>query len=271
MTASARQRAQELPCIWVLAGVLSYRLCDRNYQCEGCELHHALRGKDRYRREADSRLGPGTGPGPEGATPETALEERVGSCLSSLVAGCKLHLDRFYTRAHFWLHPHHGDRVALGLDDHILRLLRPIDEIVAPRAGLRIRRGEPCGWIARRKMALPLETPISGEVEAVNEMYLEAVRTTTTSRDADPWLLRLLPGEPLGAVDGLCRGEGALSLYLRNIQLVKQYLREALSSGPVPGLGLTLPDGGVRELDLEAILGPEGFERLVHDTLHLEV
>jgi len=29
-------------CVWVDAGVISYRLCPLNYQCERCSLHHAL-------------------------------------------------------------------------------------------------------------------------------------------------------------------------------------------------------------------------------------
>ena len=33
-----------LPCIWMGAGLLRYRLCDREYDCEHCPLDAALRG-----------------------------------------------------------------------------------------------------------------------------------------------------------------------------------------------------------------------------------
>lgn len=36
--------ADSLPCIWMSAGLLSYRLCDREYDCEHCPLDAALRG-----------------------------------------------------------------------------------------------------------------------------------------------------------------------------------------------------------------------------------
>lgn len=34
---------EPLKCIWMLAGVLTYRLCDRQYDCEHCPLDAALR------------------------------------------------------------------------------------------------------------------------------------------------------------------------------------------------------------------------------------
>ncbi len=34
---------EPLKCIWMLAGVLTYRLCDREYDCERCPLDAALR------------------------------------------------------------------------------------------------------------------------------------------------------------------------------------------------------------------------------------
>jgi hypothetical protein len=31
-------------CLWMLSGVLNYRLCDRDFDCEHCPLDRALRG-----------------------------------------------------------------------------------------------------------------------------------------------------------------------------------------------------------------------------------
>lgn len=35
---------EELKCVWMVAGVLSYRLCNRAYECESCLLDKALQG-----------------------------------------------------------------------------------------------------------------------------------------------------------------------------------------------------------------------------------
>jgi hypothetical protein len=36
-----------LPCLWTTAGVLAYRLCDLEYDCDHCPLDAALRGAAR--------------------------------------------------------------------------------------------------------------------------------------------------------------------------------------------------------------------------------
>ena len=33
-----------IPCVWMSAGLLTYRLCDRGYECERCPLDAGIRG-----------------------------------------------------------------------------------------------------------------------------------------------------------------------------------------------------------------------------------
>jgi hypothetical protein len=35
--------AGSLPCVWMAAGLLAYKLCDRGFDCESCPLDCALR------------------------------------------------------------------------------------------------------------------------------------------------------------------------------------------------------------------------------------
>ncbi|UCC72571.1 MAG: hypothetical protein JSV86_19775 [Gemmatimonadota bacterium] len=264
MTESLAREGEELTCIWVLAGVLSYRLCDRNYECEACALFHALRGGPISGSEEETD---GSSEIAAGSAPDTAVEGRVNSCLSRLIAGCKLHLDRSYSPNHFWLSCQQGREVFLGLDRHILKILYPIDEIVTPRVGLRLKQGEPFGWITRGRIAIPMAAPISGEVKAVNGPYLDAVRARGRIEDPQDWLLRLDAFEPLDAIQGLYRGEEILVWYLRNTRVLKRYLREAVYPKADHELGPTLSAGGAPEPDLEDVLGREQFERLIDEIL----
>lgn len=36
--------AGALPCVWMSAGLVAYKLCDRNFECEGCPFDLAMRG-----------------------------------------------------------------------------------------------------------------------------------------------------------------------------------------------------------------------------------
>ncbi len=269
MAVSPLEGSEELPCIWVLAGVLSYRLCDRNYECEQCELFHALRGHGSGAAGASEYL-----PADEAAELEpaqVAVEDQVNNYVSRLIEGCELHLDRPYTAGHFWLKDAGADGVTAGLDGHVMRLLQPVDDVVAPRVGVLLRRGEPCGWIVRGRLTIPLDTPIAGEVVSVNQAYLEQVRSGTVSGDGDEWLLRLSPHESPDAVPNVYQGDRTLVWFLRKIRLLKRALREVVALEGQATLGPTLADGGATNINVEQVLGRARFEALVDRLFHMQI
>jgi len=267
---------EELPCIWVLAGVLSYRPCDRDYDCESCELFSVLSGKSgaapaQRRAEAQAAVGvaaaePATVP----ARDAGFVNGLVNPYVWRLLQGCQLHLDRPYSPGHCWLREEGGGEVAVGLDGHVMRMLHPVDEIVAPRVGVWLKRGEPCGWIMRGHSAIPLDAPLSGEVLAVNDRYRSSVRRGKSTGDGDQWLFRLAAHEAVDEVTELLRGERTLVWFLEKIRLLKRKLREAVAPGAPEALGVTMSDGGAPPY-LETVLGHDRFEALVEELFHMQI
>lgn len=47
--------AGELKCIWMVAGVLSYKLCNRAFQCDSCPLDRVLQTMDDHGGPAASQ------------------------------------------------------------------------------------------------------------------------------------------------------------------------------------------------------------------------
>ena len=257
-------RASEtLPCIWVLAGVLSYRLCDQGYDCEHCALFHALRGGNR------SAVGT-AGPLP---APPLVVEDPVHAYVCRLIGGCELHLDRAYSPGHFWIDSidrEQPDQATLGLDGHVWRVLHPVDDVVLPRVETRLKRGGPCGWIERRHMVVPLTAPVAGEVLAVNDPYLASLREQRTAGDGEAWLLRLRTHESPDRVPDLLRGEDVLHWYLAQVRLLRRHLEAALTPAEGARLGRTLNDGGAPQPDLEAVVGSAGYQRLVDEIFYTQ-
>jgi glycine cleavage system H lipoate-binding protein len=262
---SIRGKEQEPPCVWVLAGVLNYRLCDRSFECEGCELFHALAGGTHAGRPEAPGPAPGPGAASSGTPAESVswTEEQVTSHLCHVLGDYQLHLDRHYRPPHFWLLDEGDGEVRVGLASHVLRILSPIDEIITPGIGLHLKRNQPCGWITRNGMAISLSMPISGMVSEVNDVPLAHDEAMPDSDD--PWLFRVESSEPLSEVEGLVRGEEMLLWYLDSIRMLKRYLREAVSLPGVQTLGPVMADGGERELCLEDVLGRARFERLLDE------
>lgn len=257
MTQATNVRPEEPPCIWALAGVLSHRPCDRNYECESCPLFRAL-------SEGPAIVG-GAGLAPSAPTAaESVLEQQVNVYLARLLAGCTLHLDWSYSPGHWWVDVSQAPTVSLGIEPYVLRLLQPLDDVVTAPVGVSVLRPEACGWIRHGRVSVPLHAPISGQVEQVNTHALAALQAPGTFGDGDEWLLRIKAREDPADVPGLYCGVEALAWHLDSVQRVKRALREALGQPqPTGGLGVTLADGGEPNLDLEAVLGPARFDALV--------
>lgn len=255
---TARRSTEELPCIWVLSGVLNYHLCDRNYECEGCELYRALSGGGR----ASCHHAEGFEPDAIGISGRTSPSGQAGSHLSRLLAGCRLYLDRPYRPPHFWLTETDTDVVTVGLDGSLLRMLSPIRRVVSPGPGLYLERDQPCGWIAREHLAVPLKMPIAGEVLETNAAYAEADEPCRL-REGDDWLFRVRPAERLEDVSGIVRAEDTLAWYADRLRTVKQAILEALVVPGESAVGPVLADGGAPQTSLERVLGKPAFEDLI--------
>jgi glycine cleavage system H lipoate-binding protein len=246
--------AAELPCVWVTAGVLSYRLCDREFDCEACPLHLALRGGAAGAVAGGSSRAPATG-GARGDDP-------VGGYLAALGADCTLHLDRAYSEEGLWMETAPSGEVRIGMDDYTLRLLQPADDVVLPRIGSWLPHGAPCAWIYRGRLAIALRCPVAGEVVAVHPRPALAPPHDGDSA-ADRWWFRLRPHEPVAAAAGLFRNEALLGWYLARVRAVHEQLDAVVTPAEGRLAGPLMNDGGTPTGDLESVLGRERFEALV--------
>ncbi len=254
METRADRTQPELPCVWVSAGVLSYRPCDRDFECEGCPLYLALRGG----KEAAAAGAPGEGrPGMP-----ARRDDLVERYLAELGSGCTLHLDRAYSADGLWVASELGDELRLGLDDYTLRLLQPVVEVVLPRVGVCLSHGAPCAWVNRRRLAIALHCPVAGEVVAVHPRAA-AGPTRKGESPGERWWFRLKPHEPVASAAGVYRHEALLSWYLGRMRAVRDQLDAVVNGPEASAVGPALADGGAPARDLETVLGRGRFEALV--------
>lgn len=256
MNGSGYRRGQEeLPCVWSLAGVLSMRPCDRGYDCDSCDLYHALSGKGPRGAQARVRR-------PILSQTERELEANVGRIVSALMNGCHLDLDRWYGQDGIWVTPADSGELEIGLVGCVWRVLEPIRELVPPRRGLSFQPSETCGWLVRSDRAIPIRAPVGGTVTEVNESTVRRVRSTGRVDDPESWLFRMEAElEPMERA-GMFRGEDTLVWHLRKLRILKGYLREALESSQA-GVGAVMADGGCVETNLETVLGRDRFIALI--------
>jgi len=233
------------PCVWMSAGLVSYKLCDRNFDCESCPLDAALRGaRPAARPGAESMAGAGR--------------------------PVSFPADRLYNSGHTWVADAGASgpaarRMRVGLDGFAVALLD------APRA-VRVSvngtvcRGEAMCEIETSAGTLPLAAPVNGRVERLNPLLSDGVEALRRSPYEDGWLLEITLSGRDGLDDLHDDGEARhrASFDLRHLRRRAALL--LLSDNAE--VGATLPDGGELAMDLPGLLGGRRYLDLLREIVH---
>jgi len=221
------------PCIWMTAGVVSYKLCDREYDCERCPLDKALRS---------------------GATDEDPAEALGPAAL-------EFRNDRKYHSGHTWVQSVAQGRVRCGIDAFAARLLRPLTSVILPATDSRLHQGQVGCWLASNSELVPLRSPLSGMVIRRNSTLQATPGLATSSPYETGWLFDLALSDPKEQRRLISADK---SRRQAETQLKKLHERAAKSiERDRPAVGATLPDGGTRLIDLRLVLGRRRYLHLI--------
>lgn len=225
--------ASARPCVWMTAGLVAYRLCDRDFDCERCPLDAALRG--------DASPPPPTREGARWGFPD----------------------DRLYSPRHAWVQAEGEGRVRTGLDVFAARLLGPVHAVVLPNRGARVRRGSAACWAMSDTDLVPLAAPVSGTVTRVNRALQERPGGVNDAPYDDGWLLEVeVAGAPEEQTDLV-----PAAISRRNAEQEVARLGREIRRGRGGDIGPALPDGGEMLPGLSGLLSPARRRRLLRRLL----
>jgi glycine cleavage system H lipoate-binding protein len=155
-------------CVWMWAGLLTYRLCDRAYECTSCPVerlfHPGSAGEPRQMR----------GPESAGRKDPAAMDAAP---------------DRFHDPQHLWLRVLPNGRAQMGFDPMAARLLGNATEIKLPQAGVRLRKGDPAVAVRVKQGEIRFQSPISGVVERVHRIAHSRIALALSRPYSRAWML----------------------------------------------------------------------------------
>lgn len=229
------------PCVWMSAGLLTYRLCDREYDCEHCPLDVALRGGDSLQTT--------------GSDPSVVEVDWMG----------RFPHDRRYSDRHLWLRPvddRSGDEVRVGLDAFAAAMIGLVRAVSTPASGESVEKRAILAELEVGSGVLPVGCPVAGTISASND----ALRSDATLLTSDPyeggWLveLDLADGEQADLLTGDQALEAAdVDLRWFRRRVACYMFADATAAGP------SLADGGEILTDLRQILGTRRYARLLRE------
>ena len=251
------------PCLWMSAGLVSYKLCDRGFDCERCPLDAALRGE------------PLAVPGaPPADTPR--------------VAALSFPEDRLYGDGHTWIKEGvmegvreeaggAGCVLRIGLDAFAVALIGGARRI-EPRVecgsegggGGAVDEGEPLCDLDLGIGHLAVRSPVRGVARRWNDALVADAALLVTEPYGAGWLVELAPaGQATSGGEGLCHLHPAGVARDRARLDLRRFRRRAalFLFDQTDTVGPTLQDGGEVLTDLRCILGPTRFVELIGELI----
>jgi len=229
------------PCLWMSAGLISYKLCDRDFDCERCPFDAALRG--------------------ETIPPREPLAAPVGE--RGRVAALCFPGDRLYDVGHTWVQESDGAGLLVGLDAFAAALLRAVLGVRPVAADEAVARGAPLCELDLDVGSLAVASPVSAAVERWNPKLDEDPDLLVRSPYGEGWLALLSPAG-LGALGEMIGADAALERSRLDLRRFRRRAAVFLFSD-ADLVGPTLADGGEVLTDLRYILGARRYLDLVGD------
>jgi glycine cleavage system H lipoate-binding protein len=242
-------------CVWMSAGVLSYQLCDREFDCDNCPLDAAMR-KHFGDQQSESR--------------HRKSEVRMRT-------GRELYQSQYlYSRNHCWIHPKpartswttqscgHRHRIRVGIEPGLAQNLSSPKAVVLPRIGDHVDEQAACLWIVLDGGTFAVDAPVSGTIHKINSRLAEEPHELTIHPLSRGWLYEanVAPDELADAK--LLKREDIKEIYSNNSRRFRTLLSEAAMGASVD-VGVTLQDGGQAIVDIVSMLGPKRYFQLLRE------
>jgi len=258
----------ESPCIWMEAGIIDFKLCDRNHTCDDCPFNKIMTS-GRHSYHIDYFIDD---------TEDTTIPEPDTENKQKYSKGAEKSFDIFEKLRHVSFDPdmYYGNyfwfsesadksKMRIGLNDSALYLLPPLKEIIITQPGVTLEKGQPLFWLFTNIGSLSFNAPLSGKVTKINPKLLS--RINHFKENTQVWILELLLSDPEDQLTSLLKGEKAKQFLLQQqnfiINTFEKHIKK-ISHESEP----TMQDGGMPLFRLENVIGPNKYLDIINYLFH---
>jgi glycine cleavage system H protein len=244
MSSQVLAAVEARPCVWMSAGLISYRLCDRDYECESCPLDAALRGA--------AELSP--------------CPRRWASAAEATTA---VPADRRYAPGHLWVREvgdEQSARCRVGVDAFAASVMGSVTAVRVGRLGRMLERGDLLCEADIGLGLVGLAVPVCGHVVRVNPLLQDSPTEVVRDPYDRGWIVEMTGVGPL-QLHRLASWESARERTRTDLTLFRRAVAMRLfcdlGAGEIGWLGM-----GQKLTDLRELLGPTGYLELVSRFVH---
>jgi CheY-like chemotaxis protein len=138
----------------------------------------------------------------------------------------------FLSPAHVWARIEMTGEVRTGIDDFARKTIGEVDDIVIPRIGKTIQRGEGLFTVRQKGRSLTFPSPLTGRVVAVNPDITDHIELLSINPYEIGWICRISPDQLATDLESLRIGAGAVAWYHEEIERFRGMAREIAERKP---------------------------------------
>ncbi len=242
-------------CVWVTAGVLNYKLCDRDFDCEHCPLDAALRDRASSCMDDETALSLKRLDFPDWENLPVEVQPLLEPLHSMQI--CQ---SARYSARHVWVRLLASGMVRMGLDGFAAALLPDDAQLVTVAHNTTVREGDAFGWVYAWNQTLPLPAPISGVVLCRDGGHLDSIDALRKNPYRNGCLLTLSPSVGTLATARVYSPAVHQRRIQRHCRAIVSRISRVMSH---PELGLCLNDGGEPVASLSQMLGQDRYWKMI--------
>ncbi|MDP1676012.1 MAG: hypothetical protein Q8L88_04035 [Bacteroidota bacterium] len=251
----------EQQCVWMEAGLVNYKLCDKNFDCETCPFDCTMRSQNKtFAERASEQYHPVVGSDvPHNGN--DAYEEIINQLVTPL-KNIAFPSDRLYCSSHTWIQNRSDGTMRIGIDGFLAKMLQPIVGVALVQSPSRIESGQPYAWLIRDAETFALYNPIFTITATLNASLTAKPSLLTNDSYDSGWLLSMIPSKPLRNSSQYLTSEEYQNVVNIEIEKISQTLNSAKQKNHSL-VGSTMYDGGKRIENIEQFIGEKRYTKLL--------
>ncbi len=175
--------SSDAKCVWMSAGVVSFKLCDLEFECEHCAYDKIIRSKISNIFIAKTYEAPNS-------IKTMNFSDHAKMLIDKLVDS-EINPTYYYAKNHICLFKEEDDVVIIGIDDLLAKILTYITCIVWMPVGELVRQKKSFCWFIQKDKTLTLYSPINGTVLQNNSSLLNSPDHIRTNDLQKSWLTKI--------------------------------------------------------------------------------
>ena len=251
-------------CIWMNAGLVAYKLCDREFNCEECPVDDLMRKESALNDKPPLASIHAMHEAVEKEhlnTPKQHFERSLEDFFQPLLS-VQLPTDRRYTRGHMWVQNDTSSTATIGVDHIGAYYLQPIVSVVLPQTPSRIEYNSPCTWLVLREGTIALRSAVAGIATESNNDLLEHPYLLLDDPYNSGWLLRVRKSDSKEPRSELLTSDNFTPMFHEEVRGVRDKFAAAFRKSR-PSVGPTLFDGGEQVKSVQEILGQQKYFEII--------